>query len=265
MADLNERDTKLVQFLNEAHAKEKELEVALQLHIGMTTKAPYKKRLQQHLRETKNHAKQLERRVKKLGGGSSLVQSAQQAATTTAGRARAAVKGQVDAVRGVAPVGGPSEAEQMLKNARQQYAEEGQEIATYLTLEAFAEKVGDKETAQLAKSILREEIRMAKYLEKQIAQLTNGVATSTVPASQRSTGRRRTRRRSASSRSSSSRSTGSSRSRSSSKPRSSSKSRSSASSSRSRGSSSRSSGSRSSSSRSRGGSRSSGSRRRRSS
>ena len=33
----------------------------------------------------------------------------------------------------------------MLKNARQQYAEEGQEIAVYLTIEAFAEKVGDKE------------------------------------------------------------------------------------------------------------------------
>src|SRR5918998_200282 len=34
----------------------------------MTTRAPYKKRLQQHLRETKDQAKQLERRIKKLGG-----------------------------------------------------------------------------------------------------------------------------------------------------------------------------------------------------
>ncbi|HKG36700.1 MAG TPA: DUF892 family protein [Solirubrobacterales bacterium] len=122
MADLNERDTKLVQFLNEAHAKEKELETALQLHIGMTTKAPYKKRLQQHLRETKDHSRQLERRIKKLGG-SDLMQSVEKTAATAVGRARAAVKGQVDAVRGVAPIGGPSEAEQMLKNARQEYAE----------------------------------------------------------------------------------------------------------------------------------------------
>ena len=69
MADLNERDAKLVQYLSEAYGKERELETALQAHIAMTTKPPYKKRLQQHLRETKGHAKGLERRIKKLGGG----------------------------------------------------------------------------------------------------------------------------------------------------------------------------------------------------
>ena len=214
MAELNERDTKLVQFLNEAHAKEKELETALQLHIGMTTKAPYKKRLQQHLKETKDHSRQLERRLKKIGG-TDLVKSLEKAAATAVGKARATVKGQVDVVRGVAPIGGPNEAEQMLKNARQQYAEEGQEIAGYLTLEAFAEKVGDKETAQMARSILRDEVRMAKFLERQIKTLTNGVVTAEVPASQRNSGRRRKRRsssRSASSRSASSRSSSRSRS-----------------------------------------------------
>ena len=40
--ELNERDTKLVQWLNEAHAKESELEVALTGHIGLTEKASYK-------------------------------------------------------------------------------------------------------------------------------------------------------------------------------------------------------------------------------
>lgn len=48
--NLNERNAKLVQYLNEAYGKERELEVALQAHIAMTTKAPYKKRLQAHLR-----------------------------------------------------------------------------------------------------------------------------------------------------------------------------------------------------------------------
>ena len=60
---------KLIQYLNEAHAKEKESETALQAHIGMTTKAPYKKRLRQHLRETECHASQLERRIKLLDDG----------------------------------------------------------------------------------------------------------------------------------------------------------------------------------------------------
>jgi ferritin-like metal-binding protein YciE len=212
MAELNERDTKLVQFLNEAHAKEKELETALQLHIGMTTKKPYKKRLQEHLRETKDHSRQIERRLKKIGGGD-LIKSLEKTAATAVGKARATVKGQVDAVRGAAPIGGPNEAEQMLKNARQQYTEEAQEIATYKTIVAFAEKVGDKETAQLAKGILRDEERMAKFLDRQIQTLTNGVVTASVPASQRSTRRRSTRRRSASrSRSASTRSRSASRS-----------------------------------------------------
>ena len=57
MSDLNERDTKLVQYLNEAFGKEKELETALQAHIEMTSRAPYKKRLQQHLKETRGHAR----------------------------------------------------------------------------------------------------------------------------------------------------------------------------------------------------------------
>src|SRR4029078_15595 len=68
MGELNERDTKLVQYLNEAYGKEKQLEVALEAHIAMTTKAPYKKRLQAHLKETKAHAREVERRIKKLGG-----------------------------------------------------------------------------------------------------------------------------------------------------------------------------------------------------
>jgi ferritin-like metal-binding protein YciE len=68
MADQTVRDTKLVQYLNEAYGKERELETALQAHIGMTTRPPYKKRLQQHLKETKGHARAVERRIKQLGG-----------------------------------------------------------------------------------------------------------------------------------------------------------------------------------------------------
>jgi ferritin-like metal-binding protein YciE len=68
MTEPGARESKLVQYLNEAYGKEKELETALQAHIGMTTRRPYKKRLQQHLTETKRHAREVERRVKKLGG-----------------------------------------------------------------------------------------------------------------------------------------------------------------------------------------------------
>jgi ferritin-like metal-binding protein YciE len=172
MADLNERDAKLVQYLNEAHGKEKELETALRAHIAMTTRAPYKKRLQQHLRETKGHAKLLERRIKKLGGGGHAIQ-------TVVAKTMAAAKGPLHMVRG------SGEQEKMLKNAKTEYFNEHEEISTYLAIETFAQKVGDKETAKLARGIRRDEERMAKFLATQIKALSGAVATDEVPAAQR--------------------------------------------------------------------------------
>src|SRR5215217_1101310 len=68
MAGPNARVTKLIQYHNEAYGKEKELETALEAHIAMTTRPPYKKRLQEHLKETKGHARQLKTRIRELGG-----------------------------------------------------------------------------------------------------------------------------------------------------------------------------------------------------
>jgi len=175
MADLNERDAKLIQYLSEAYGKEKELEVSLEAHIAMTTKAPYRNRLKAHLRETKAHAKGLERRIKKLGGGGQLTQN-------VAGKVKAAAKGPLHMVRG------SGEQEKMLKNAKTEYWNEHEEIGTYLAIEALAEKVGDRETAKLAKGIRREEERMAKFLAGQIKSLSGAVATEEVPASQRRVG-----------------------------------------------------------------------------
>jgi ferritin-like metal-binding protein YciE len=43
------------------------------------------------------------------------------------------------------------EQEKMLKNAKTEYFNEHEEIATYLAIEILAEKVGDRETAKLAR------------------------------------------------------------------------------------------------------------------
>lgn len=169
MADLNERDAKLVQYLSEAYGKERELEAALQAHIGMTVKGPYKKRLQQHLKETKAHAKQVERRIKQLGGGGQTLQSA-------VGKLQAVAKGPLHAIRG------DGEQEKMLKNAKTEYFNEHEEIATYLAIETLAEKVRDSETAKLARAIRREEERMASFLQGQIKSLTNAVVREDIPA-----------------------------------------------------------------------------------
>jgi ferritin-like metal-binding protein YciE len=218
MADLNARDTKLIQYLNEAYGKERELETALQAHIAMTTKAPYKKRLQQHLRETKAHAREVERRIKKLGGkaeagpiSAPVVGEAATGLTSVASKAVAAAKGPLHTIRGT------GEAEKMLKNARTELSEEFEEIGFYTGIASLADTVGDKDTAKLARSIRREEERMAKFLEKQIEQLAKAVAREEIPAAERNGGTRRrsSRRRSSSSSSARSKSS-SSRSRSSS-------------------------------------------------
>jgi ferritin-like metal-binding protein YciE len=209
MAEQSSRDAKLVQYLNEAYGKEKELETALQAHITMTTKPPYKKRLQQHLKETKGHARQVERRIKQLGGKAELGSVAEAASTVTAvaSKAVAAAQGPLHALRGT------GENETMLKNAKSEYSNEAEEIAQYTAIETLADTVGDKDTAKLARGIRREEERMAKFLESQIPQLTKGVAREEIPAAERrrNGSARRTSSRSGSARSGSARS-GSSRS-----------------------------------------------------
>src|SRR5207253_1519901 len=104
MPDLNQRDTKLVQWLNEAHAKEAELEADLTAHIGLTEKQSYKKRLRRHLTETKEHKRSVASRIKKLGGSvsdGSGVPGVPGVVGETAGKAVAAVKGQVGTARAV--------------------------------------------------------------------------------------------------------------------------------------------------------------------
>ena len=215
MANPNARDTKLIQYLNEAYGKEKELETALEAHIAMTTRPPYKKRLREHLKETKGHGRQLKTRIRELGGkaeagpvssGPTPVVEAASTITSVASKAVAAAQGPLHAIRGT------GEAEKMLKNAKTEYHNEFAEIATYTGIEALAEAVNDKETAKLARGIRREEERMAKFLEKQIPQLAKAVAKEEIPAAERRNGTSRSSsRRSSSSRSRSS-SNGSSRS-----------------------------------------------------
>jgi ferritin-like metal-binding protein YciE len=204
---MSTRDDKLIQYLNEAYGKEKELETALQAHIAMTTRPPYKKRLQQHLKETKAHARGVERRIKQLGGSTSHVPApvAEAAATAqgVASKAVSAAKGPLHALRGT------GESERMLKNAKTEFSEEHQEIATYAGIEALADAVGDRETAKLARGIRREEERMASFLGRQIETLAKSVAREEIPASERRNGgsskRRSTRSSSSRSRSTSSR------------------------------------------------------------
>jgi ferritin-like metal-binding protein YciE len=182
--ELNERDTKLVQWLNEAHVKEVELETALAGHIGLTEKAPYKKRLQQHLKETREHKRLVARRIKALGGQPSAgqaVPATPKVVGAAAGKAKAAVKGQVAAVRALVT----DQADTHVRNAQEELREEHVEIALYLRIETLATEVADTDTAKLAKGIRRDEERMAKYLTAELPRLVKDVVRAEIPRDQR--------------------------------------------------------------------------------
>jgi ferritin-like metal-binding protein YciE len=210
--DLTERDTKLVQWLNEAHAKEAELEIDLTAHIRLTQKATYKKRLQAHLKETKEHKRAVARRIKQIGGVATTgldVTGVPTAVGEAAGKTVAAVRGKVGAVRALVT----EQSETHVRNAQEELREEQVEIAIYLRIETFAAAVGDRDTEVLARRIRREEERMAKYLTAELPRLVKDVVKAEIPRNQRATATRSRRSTSAraSSSASSSRSNGSSR------------------------------------------------------
>ncbi|HEX6586342.1 MAG TPA: DUF892 family protein [Solirubrobacterales bacterium] len=189
---MNERDTKLVQWLNEAHAKEAELEADLTAHIALTEKQPYKKRLRQHLKETRDHKRQVARRIKKLGGSPSTardVRGVPKVVGEVAGKAVAGVKGQVGTARAFVT----SQPETHLRNAQEELREEHVEIALYTRVEVLAEEVGDRDTAQLARNIRRDEERMAKFLDAELKRLVKDVVRAEIPRDQRRSLRRSSR------------------------------------------------------------------------
>ena len=190
MPEMSVGTEKLVQYLNEAYGLETRLETALEAHIAMTELAPYKKRLKQHLSETKRHARDVKKRVKQLGGtpatldvpGPAPVADAAQAVLGGAQKAVALAQGPLHALRGTGVE------EKHLKNAKTEYASEAEEIATYLAIETLAQLLGDSESAALARGIRREEERMRSFLEKEIPRLTKSFASAEVPASERKGG-----------------------------------------------------------------------------
>ena len=184
--EMTKRDEKVVQYLNDAYATERRLEIALQAHIAMTPRADYKKRLREHLKETKAHARLVARRIKALGGEAETVSlpgpdagvKGATGAKAAVQRAAAVAQGPLHAVRGT------GQQERMLKNARTEYHDEAEEIATYRAIEALAKAVGDKETAKLARDIGREEKKMADFLVALIDQLALDVVHDEVPVSE---------------------------------------------------------------------------------
>jgi ferritin-like metal-binding protein YciE len=166
---MNADQQKVVQYLDEAHASEQALARALQSQIAMTPRGSYRSALESHLNETHRHAERVRERLGALDNGGNPVTALFGVMESAVGQAVALSMAPWQLVRGS---GGE---EKVLKNAKDAYASEALEIATYTALERLAQKVGDDETASLAASIRADEERMLARVLREIPKLTDAV------------------------------------------------------------------------------------------
>jgi ferritin-like metal-binding protein YciE len=160
---------KLAEYLDEARATELALVRTLQAHIAMTPASSYRRGLERHLSETRDHAKRVDRRAKQLGRGRSLPEIGAGVAQALLGQVLAVSKAPLDLIRG------DSGADKLLRNARDECASEALEIAMYDAIEAFARQLGDESTASLAASIRSDEERALDTLREAIPDLVDDV------------------------------------------------------------------------------------------
>jgi ferritin-like metal-binding protein YciE len=168
---------KIVQYLNEAHATEQGLVTVLQSQIAMTPRGSYRDGLETHLRETRDHATRVQRRLDELGHGSNPLQAGVGLVESAIGQILALSKTPLDLLRGT---GGE---EKVLKNAKDACATEALEIATYTAIERLASSVGDETTATLARSIRADEQKMLDRILQEIPKLTQAVVRSDIGGS----------------------------------------------------------------------------------
>jgi ferritin-like metal-binding protein YciE len=169
-SEQQKRQQKVIQYLDEAHATEMALTRVLQSQIAMTPRGSYRSALESHLQETRDHAERVQTRLRELGeGGGNPLTAGLGFVGSVVGQALAFGKTPFDLLRGS---GGE---EKVLKNAKDASATEALEIATYTALGRLAERVGDRQTARLATSILADEQKMLERVLREIPKLTDAV------------------------------------------------------------------------------------------
>ncbi len=138
----------LVKHIDEALAMEQNVLRMLDGMIETTEDEEIKSDLRHHKLETEQHAERLQRRLEAHDASPSKVREA-------GGIMAALTKSVVDMVRG----------EKAGRNARDGYATEHLEIASYQLLERIAQRAGDTETAEVARQNRADEEAMAKKIE----------------------------------------------------------------------------------------------------
>ena len=138
----------LVKHIDEALGMEQNVLRMLDSIISTTDDEEIKEEFRQHKLQTEQQAERLRRRLEANGASPSVVREA-------GGMLGALMKSVVDMARG----------ERAGRNARDAYATEHMEIASYELLERVARRAGDEETAEVAGRNRAEEQEMAARIE----------------------------------------------------------------------------------------------------
>jgi len=138
----------LVKHIDEALAMEQSVLRMLDGMISSTDDEEIRSELRHHKLETEQHAERLEKRLAAHDASPSTVRE-------MTGLMNALMKGVLDRVRN----------EKAWRNARDGYATEHLEIASYQLLERVAQRAGDEETAEVARLNRKDEEAMAKKIE----------------------------------------------------------------------------------------------------
>lgn len=134
----------LVKHLDEAYALETQVLRMLDGLMQTTSSEEVKADLETHKEETEQHRERVKECLQSYGASPSKVKEA-------AGIAAALMKKPLDMAR----------SEQAIRNARDGFATEYLEIATYRLIENLAERAGDEKTVSVCRDNIAEEEKMA--------------------------------------------------------------------------------------------------------
>lgn len=151
------REDRLLQWLRDAHAMEKQAETMLSAQASRIESYPeLKAKIEEHLAETRRQADMLESCIERRGGDTSTLKDLM-------GKFAAMGQG----------LGGAMVDDEVVKGSMASYTFEHMEIAAYKVLIATAEACGDQETAAVCQRILNEEMAMAAWLGENLAPVTS--------------------------------------------------------------------------------------------
>ena len=158
---------RLVRYIQDAHAAEVGIEEILKNFISECNDEQARAAFEEHLGVTKSQAARLEARLTALGSGSS---SGKSFLNSIMGKLSDIMHASHDAY------------DKTTQDLIKAYATEHLEIGMYTSLYAYAEAIGDTETAALAKEIIAEEQAAADKVFPMISVTAKAVLNATATA-----------------------------------------------------------------------------------